>query len=57
MGDASNHFTLCRVFTFEDYFMGATGEKVYNPRQSITSHSRVVEFQEKTLVGNFIEGL
>jgi hypothetical protein len=28
-----------------------------HPRQSITSHSRVVEFQEKTSVGNFIEGL
>jgi hypothetical protein len=39
------------------YFLGATGEKVCNPRQSITSHSRVVEFQEKTSVGNFIEGL
>jgi hypothetical protein len=44
------------VFTFEDYFLGATGEKVCNPRQSITSHSRVVEFQ-KTSVWNFIEGL
>ena len=40
----------------QKYFLGATGEKVCNPRQSITSHSRVVEFQEKTLVGNFIEG-
>ena len=61
LGDARSYFTLCRVFTFEDYFLGATGEKVYNPRQSITisitSHSRVVEFQEKTSVGNFIEGL
>jgi hypothetical protein len=38
------------VFTFEDYFLGATGEKVSNPRQSFTSHSRVVEFQEKTLI-------
>ena len=45
------------VFTFEDYFLGETGEKVCNPRQNITSHSRVVEFQEKTSVGNFIEGL
>ena len=57
LGDARSHFTLCRVFTFEDYFLGATGEKVCNPRQSITSHSKVVEFQEKTSVGNFIEGL
>jgi hypothetical protein len=38
-------------------YLGATGEKVCNPRQSNTSHSRVVEFQEKTLVGNFIEDL
>jgi hypothetical protein len=45
------------VFTVEDYFLGTTGEKVCNPRQSITSYSRVVEFQEKTSVGNFIEGL
>ena len=57
LGDARSHFTLCRVFTFEDYFLGATGDKVCNPRESITSHSRVVEFQEKTSVGNFIEGL
>jgi hypothetical protein len=53
--EARSHFTLCRVATFEDYFRGATGEKVCNPQQSITSHSRVVEFQEKTSVGNFIE--
>jgi hypothetical protein len=39
LGDARSHFTLCRVFTFEDYFLGTTGEKVCNPRQSITSHS------------------
>jgi hypothetical protein len=45
------------VFTVEDYFLVATGEKISNPRQSITSYSRVVEFQEKTSVGNFIEGL
>jgi hypothetical protein len=57
LGDARSHFTLCRVFTFENYFLGATGEIVCNPRQSITSHSRVVEFQEKTSMGNFIEGL
>ena len=55
--DARSHFTLCRVFTFEDYFLGATGEKVCNPRQSITSQSRVVEFQENTSVGDFIGGL
>ena len=57
LGDAWSHFTLCRVFTFEDYFLGATGGKVCNPGQSITSHSRVVEFQEKTAVGNVIEGI
>jgi hypothetical protein len=45
------------VFTFEDYFLEATEEKVCNPRQSITSLSRVVEFQEITSVGNFIKGL
>jgi hypothetical protein len=53
LGDARSHFALCRVIAFEDYFLGATGEKVCNPRQSITSHSRVVEFQEKMSVGNF----
>jgi hypothetical protein len=28
LGDARSHFTLCRVFTFEDYFLGATGKNL-----------------------------